>query len=518
MASMRTMTYSLESSGIFHPREVFYNLSIPELLEHAIRKGEGIFSSTGALVVFTGKYTGRSPQDRYIVDNAEVHNHIDWGKINIPISEEVFERLYENLCAYFQGRDVYVYDGFVGVDPEYRLPVRFINEYAYQNVFVQNMFLRANDKELDGFKPEFTVICAPSYKANPARDKIRSEAFVIINFSRKMVIIGGTFYGGEIKKAIFTVMNFLFPFRGVFPMHCSANVGEKGDVAIFFGLSGTGKTSLSADLARRLIGDDEHGWSERGIFNFEGGCYAKCINLSREKEPQIWDSIRYGAIMENVVLSPETRVPDYNDARYTENTRASYPVDFIPNALVPGMAGHPKVIIFLAADAFGVLPPVAKLDREKAISYFLLGYTSKLAGTERGIVEPQATFSVCFGAPFMPLKPQVYAEMLDERIRKHTPQVYLVNTGWIGGPYGVGKRIDINYTRAIVRAVIEGSIEESSFEEEPFFHLSIPKKLPGVPSSFLNPVLSWKDHAEYQKKAQELVHQFEKQWQILKVK
>ncbi|MGQ9748077.1 MAG: phosphoenolpyruvate carboxykinase (ATP), partial [Candidatus Caldatribacteriaceae bacterium] len=455
---MRTMVYGLENSGIFNPRKVFYNLSVPELLEHAIKKGEGIFSSTGALVVFTGKYTGRSPQDRYIVDNAEVHDHINWGKINIPVSEEVFERLYKNLCAYFQGRDVYIYDGFVGVDPKYRLPVRFINEYAYQNVFVQNMFLRANDQELDNFKPEFTVICAPSYKANPAKDKIRSEAFVIVNFNRKMIIIGGTSYGGEIKKAIFAVMNFLFPFQGVFPMHCSANVGEKGDVAIFFGLSGTGKTSLSADLTRRLIGDDEHGWSEQDTFNFEGGCYAKCINLSREKEPQIWDSIRYGAIMENVVLSPDTRVPDYNDARYTENTRVSYPVDFIPNALIPGMAGHPKVIIFLTADAFGVLPPVANLDREKAISYFLLGYTSKLAGTERGIVEPQATFSVCFGAPFMPLKPRVYAKMLDERIRKHAPRVYLVNTGWIGGPYGVGERIDINYTRTIVRAVIEGTI------------------------------------------------------------
>ncbi|MEN3185789.1 MAG: phosphoenolpyruvate carboxykinase (ATP) [Atribacterota bacterium] len=515
MVDTQFPSYSLENSGIFYPGRVFYNLSISELLEHAIRKGEGIFSSTGALNVLTGKYTGRSPQDRYIVDDSEVHDRIDWGKVNIPVSEEIFERLYANLCAYLQGRDVYVYDGFVGVDPRYRVPVRFINEYAYQNVFVQNMFLRATREELSTFQPGFTVICAPSYKANPAKDRIRSEAFVVINFSRKMVIIGGTSYGGEIKKAIFTVMNFLLPFQGVFPMHCSANVGEKGDVAIFFGLSGTGKTSLSADLTRRLIGDDEHGWSEHGIFNFEGGCYAKCINLSREKEPQIWDSIRYGAIMENVVVDPETRRPDYSDARYTENTRVSYPVEFIPNALIPGMAGHPQVVIFLTADAFGVMPPVAKLDKEQAVSYFLLGYTSKLAGTERGIIEPQTTFSVCFGAPFVPLRPQVYAQMLGKRIEKYSPRVYLVNTGWIGGPYGIGKRIDIDHTRTIVRSIIDGSIEHVPFEREPIFHLLIPGELPGIPASILNPALSWKNHAEYHEKALELAHQFEHQWEVL---
>ena len=508
---MQSLFYPLDKAGIRNPRCVYYNMVIPQLLEEAIKREEGILTSTGAFNVLTGKYTGRSPQDRYIVNDEVTHDSIDWGKINVPIEPEKFERLKGKLCAYLQGKDVFVYDGFVGVDPQCRLAVRFINEYAYQTVFVENMFLEATKEELANFQPEFTVVCAPNFKADPGEDGVRSEAFIIINFQKKMVIIGGTSYGGEIKKSIFTVMNFLLPQRGILPMHCSANVGEReDDVAIFFGLSGTGKTSLSADPRRRLIGDDEHGWSDKGIFNFEGGCYAKCINLSREKEPQIWEALRYGAIMENVVVDPLTREADYNDARYTENTRASYPIEYIPNALVPGMAGHPKVVILLTADAFGVMPPVAKLTKEKAVEFFLLGYTSKLAGTERGIVEPQATFSTCFGAPFMPRHPQVYAKMLGEKIAKHGSRTYLVNTGWMGGPYGVGKRIDITYTRAIVHSIIEGSIENSSFREDPIFGFLVPEEVKDVPRELLYPRSTWRNGSEFDEQAKKLQSDFEK--------
>ncbi len=508
---MQSLFYPLEKAGIHNPRYVYYNAVVSQLLEEAIKREEGIFTSTGAFNVLTGKYTGRSPEDRYIVDDEITHNSIDWGKINVPIEPEKFNRLHGKLCAYLQGRDVFVYDGFVGVDPQCRLAVRFINEYAYQTVFVENMFLEATREELTNFKPEFTVICAPNFKADPEEDDIRSEAFVIINFREKMVIIGGTSYGGEIKKSIFTVMNFLLPQQGVLPMHCSANVGERGDdVAIFFGLSGTGKTSLSADPRRRLIGDDEHGWSEKGVFNFEKGCYAKCINLSREKEPQIWEALRYGAIMENVVVDPVTREADYNDARYTENTRASYPIEYIPNALIPGMAGHPEVVILLTADAFGVIPPVAKLSREKAVEFFLLGYTSKLAGTERGIVEPQATFSPCFGAPFMPLHPQIYAKMLGEKISQHGSRTYLVNTGWMGGPYGVGKRIDITYTRAIVHSLIDGSIENYPFREDPIFGFLVPEEIKDVPRELLHPRSTWRNGSEFDEQARKLQSDFAK--------
>lgn len=508
---MQSLFYPLEKAGIRNPRCVYYNMVIPQLLEEAIKREEGILTSTGAFNVLTGKYTGRSPQDRYIVDDEITHDSIDWGKVNVPIEPEKFERLRSKLCAYLQGKDIFVYDGFVGVDPQCRLGARFINEYAYQTVFVENMFLEATKEELANFQPEFTVICAPNFKADPAEDGVRSEAFIIINFQKKMVIIGGTSYGGEIKKSIFTVMNFLLPQRGVLPMHCSANVGESGDdVAIFFGLSGTGKTSLSADPRRRLIGDDEHGWSDKGVFNFEGGCYAKCISLSREKEPQIWEALRYGAIMENVVVDPLTREADYNDAHYTENTRASYPIEYIPNALIPGIAGHPKVVILLTADAFGVMPPVAKLTKEKAVEFFLLGYTSKLAGTERGIVEPQATFSTCFGAPFMPLHPQVYAKMLGEKIAQHGSRTYLVNTGWIGGPYGVGKRIDITYTRAIVQSIIEDSIDNSPFWEDPIFGFLVPEEVKDVPRELLHPRSTWKNGSEFDEQAKKLQRDFEK--------
>ncbi len=501
--------YSFEKSGVFNSKQIFYHLTIPELFEHALQKKEGILSSTGAFSVLTGAYTGRSPEDRFIVDDKNTHDLIDWGKVNKPISQEIFGRLYAKLVSYLQQKDVYINDTYIGTDPNNRLAVRFINEFAYASIFVNNMFLDPSAEELESFIPDFTVICCPQFKAIPEIDGVRSEAFVIINFKERKVIIGGTSYCGEIKKAIFTVMNYLLPQKGVLPMHCSANIGKNNDVAIFFGLSGTGKTSLSADIERRLIGDDEHGWSEQGIFNFEGGCYAKCINLSKEKEPQIWDAIRYGAIMENVYLLPETRQPDYTDHRYTENTRVSYPIEFIPNALIPGIAGHPKVVIFLTADAFGVMPPVAKLTTEKAIYNFILGYTSKLAGTERGIVEPQATFSVCFGAPFMPLNPKTYAQMLGKKITQCGSRVYLVNTGWIGGPYGVGKRIDIDYTRKMVKAAIDGTIDVNGYHEDPIFQFSIPNALPGIPNDILNPGNLWSNHSDYSNEATKLRNRFD---------
>lgn len=505
--------YPLEKAGIVNPRNVYYNLSIPRLFEHALSKGEGVLSSSGAFAVWTGKYTGRSPKDRFIVCDERTEKEIDWGAVNIPIEPDRYRKLKEKLLSYLQQRDVYVCDAFVGADPDYRMPVRFINEFAYQGVFVQNMFLEATREELARFVPQFTVICAPNFHAIPEVDGVRSEAFVIINFTEGMVIIGGTSYGGEIKKAIFTVMNFLLPEKGVLPMHCSANVGDEDDVAVFFGLSGTGKTSLSADIQRKLIGDDEHGWSDKGIFNFEGGCYAKCINLSKEKEPQIYHAIRYGAIMENVVLDEETREPDFSDSRYTENTRVSYPIELIPNALIPGVAGHPRVVIFLTADAFGVMPPVARLSKEEAIYHFILGYTSKLAGTERGIVEPEATFSSCFGAPFMPRNPLVYGKMLGEKIEKYKTRVYLVNTGWTGGPYGLGHRIDIDYTRTIVRTAIEGSIEDEEFYQDSVFKFMVPRKVGDLPEEIFVPKNTWKNPELYDQKAQELRNHFEKAMQ-----
>ncbi len=501
--------YPFEKSGIFNAKNIYYNLTVPELFEHAMQKKEGILSSTGAFSVLTGAYSGRSPEDRFIVDDELTHDTVDWGKVNKPILLEKYHLLLGKLLSYLQDKDVYVNDGFVGTDPTARMAVRFINEYAYQNVFTYNMFLEATPQELNDFTPDFTVICCPRFKAIPEIDGVRSEAFVILNFTDRKIIIGGTSYGGEIKKAIFTVMNFLLPQKGILPMHCSANTGNNNDVAIFFGLSGTGKTSLSADPERRLIGDDEHGWSDHGIFNFEGGCYAKCINLSKEKENQIWNAIRYGAIMENVYINHENRIPDYNDGRYTENTRVSYPIEFIPNAQIPGIAGHPNVVIFLTADAFGVMPPIAKLTREKAIYNFILGYTSKLAGTERGIIEPQATFSVCFGAPFMPLNPKVYARMLGEKITRHGSRVYLVNTGWVGGPYGVGKRIDIDYTRMMVRAVIDGSIESAGFKEDPILQFLIPNQVEGIPTNILSPGNLWNDQKEYMVQATKLKNRFD---------
>ncbi|MBO8169220.1 MAG: phosphoenolpyruvate carboxykinase (ATP) [Thermoanaerobacteraceae bacterium] len=502
------ISQQFQALGINSRRKVYRNLSVSKLVEMSLSRGEGVLTESGALSVLTGKYTGRSPHDKFIVNGPEVKDQIDWGEVNKPISQEKFERLYWRLAAYLQQRDLFVFDGFAGADPKYRLPIRFINEYAWQNLFVHQLFIRPTEEELAEHRPQFTLISAPGFQADPEIDGTRSEAFVIINFEKCLVIIGGTHYAGEMKKSIFSVMNYLLPQQGVLPMHCSANVGPNGDVALFFGLSGTGKTTLSADPNRRLIGDDEHGWADTGIFNFEGGCYAKCIRLSRENEPQIWEAIRFGTVVENVVVDENTRQVDFDSDKYTENTRAGYPVDYIPGVVIPGVGGHPETVVFLTADAFGVLPPIAKLDQEQAMYYFLSGYTSKLAGTERGIKEPQATFSACFGAPFLPLSPMTYAEMLGERIERHNSRVFLINTGWSGGPYGVGKRINLGYTRAMVAAALDGQLDDVPYEKDNVFGLAIPQTCPGVPDYVLNPRNTWEDKEAYDLKARELARRF----------
>ncbi len=490
------------------------NVAVAKLVESALRNGEGHLTSTGALQVTTGKYTGRSPKDKFIVRESGTADHVAWGEVNQAITSEQFDSLYNKTINYMKSRKLFVFDGYAGADLAYRLPVRFINEYAWQNLFVQQLFIRPTTNELLTHEPEFTVITMPGMKADPAVDGTNSETFIAISFERKTVLIGGTHYAGEIKKSIFSVLNYLLPFRGVMPMHCSANVGEDGDTALFFGLSGTGKTTLSADPERRLIGDDEHGWSDAGVFNFEGGCYAKCIGLSQEKEPQIWNAIRFGSVLENVWIDAVTGVADYHSNALTENTRAAYPIDYIQDSIIPGTAGHPNVIIFLTADAFGVLPPVSKLTKEQAMYHFLSGYTSKLAGTERGVAEPEATFSACFGGPFLPLRPDVYAEMLGDKITKYGVKVYLVNTGWSGGPYGIGERINLSHTRAMVKAIINGSIEKASFIPHPIFGMLTPDVVPFIPHELLDPRNMWADKSAYDRKAKQLAqifaHNFEK--------
>ncbi|WP_366922937.1 phosphoenolpyruvate carboxykinase (ATP) [Metallumcola ferriviriculae] len=488
--------------------KVYRNLSVAQLVEKALARGEGTMASNGALSLLTGKYTGRSPDDKFTVDTPGLNGDIDWGTVNRPMSQEKFELLYQRLLAYLQNRDVFIFDGYAGADQEYRLPVRFINEFAWQNLFVHQLFIRPTKDELNSYQPEFTLIGAPGFKADPEVDGTNSEAFVVVNYDEKVVIIGGTHYAGEMKKSIFGVMNYLLPKRDVFPMHCSANVGKNGDAALFFGLSGTGKTTLSADPDRYLIGDDEHGWSDSGVFNFEGGCYAKCINLSKEKEPQIWEAIRFGTVIENVAIDPLTRAADYDSDKHTENTRAGYPIDFIPGVVQSGAGDHPETVIFLTADAFGVMPPIAKLNAEQAMYYFLSGYTSKLAGTERGIKEPQATFSTCFGAPFLPLRPMVYAAMLGDRIAKHNTRVFLINTGWSGGPYGVGNRMNLNYTRAMVTAALNGQLDDVAYRSDPVFDISLPVSCPGVPTEILEPRATWSNKEEYDRAAKGLARRF----------
>ncbi|MBY6053244.1 phosphoenolpyruvate carboxykinase (ATP) [Cytobacillus firmus] len=506
---MNSVSISNELSELLNGSNIQVQLSVPQLVEKVLNRNEGSLTSTGAVRATTGKYTGRSPKDKYIVEEASNKDKMDWGSVNQPISEEAFSNLYNKVINYLKEKEeVFVFKGFAGADKKHRMPIQVINEYAWHNLFAHQLFIRPAEDELLDHQAEFTVISAPNFKADPAVDGTKSETFIIISFERRTVLIGGTEYAGEMKKSIFSVMNYMLPENGILPMHCSSNVGREGDVALFFGLSGTGKTTLSADPNRKLIGDDEHGWSANGVFNIEGGCYAKCINLSREKEPQIFDAIRFGAVLENVVVNSETRVADYDDSTLTENTRAAYQLQAIDNIVDPSIAGHPNTIVFLTADAFGVLPPISKLSKEQAMYHFLSGYTSKLAGTERGITSPQATFSTCFGSPFLPLPANRYAEMLGEKIDEHNSKVFLVNTGWTGGEYGVGERMKLAYTRAMVEAALEGELNNVETIKDEIFGLEIPQHVTGVPDEVLQPNKTWADQAAYEAKAKELAAKF----------
>jgi phosphoenolpyruvate carboxykinase (ATP) len=486
----------------------YRNLSTAELYEHAIRNGEGIVSAHGSLVVRTGKHTGRSPKDKFVIEEPGAADRIWWEK-NPRLEPEAFDRLHEDVRAYLDARELYVQDLFGGADPAYRIPVRFITPNAWHALFVRNMFIRAVPAELAHFRPGFTVLHAPDFQADPARHGTRSGTFIVIHFGKKLVLIGGTRYAGEMKKSIFTALNYQLPAQGVMPMHCSANIGPDGDTAVFFGLSGTGKTTLSADPSRQLIGDDEHGWSDRGVFNFEGGCYAKVIRLREDTEPEIYAATRmFGTVLENVVLDPATRTVDFDADRLTENTRACYPIHAIPNFQPSGAGGHPRNIVFLTADAFGVLPPISRLSADQAMYHFLSGYTAKVAGTERGVTEPTATFSACFGAPFLPMHPGVYARMLGERISQHNVKVWLVNTGWTGGPYGTGSRMKLAHTRAMVRAALAGALDGATFVKDPVFGVEIPTAVPEVPSGVLAPRGTWADPAAYDARARDLARMF----------
>src|SRR5690606_36350612 len=471
---MNPVNIKNDLKDLLNGQNVHVQLSVPQLVEAATSRGEAILTREGAVTAETGKYTGRSPKDKYMVEEDISKDKIDWGTVNRPISSEVFENLYAKVLSHLKQKDeLYVFKGFAGADPESRLHIQTINEYAWHNLFAHQLFIRPTAEEMEIHDAEFTVVYAPTFKADPAVDGTDSETFIIVSMEKQVILIGGTEYAGEMKKSIFSIMNYILPEKGILPMHCSANVGQDGDVALFFGLSGTGKTTLSADQDRKLIGDDEHGWSDNGVFNIEGGCYAKTINLSRENEPQIFDAIRFGSVLENVVVDPVTRIPDYDDGSLTENTRAAYPIDAIDNSIQPSMAGHPKTIVFLTADAFGVLPPISRLSKEQAMYHFLSGYTSKLAGTERGITSPEATFSTCFGSPFLPLPATVYAEMLGNKIDEHEAQVFLVNTGWTGGVYGVGQRMALKHTRAMVCAALAGQLNDVDTTTNDIFGLAM---------------------------------------------
>lgn len=498
----------LESVGINPSANVYWNLNTPELYEIIARRGEGNISAHGALIVDTGEHTGRAAKDKAIVREPSSEDKVFWGEVNKDFTQEKFDAIHERMMRHASTLELFVQDTYAGADPRYRLPVRIITELAWHSLFARTMFIN-DDEGKENHTPEFTVINIPSFKADPSKDGTRSQTFILMDFNKRLVLIGGTSYAGETKKSVFTILNYLLPQRGVMSMHCSANVGDAGDVAIFFGLSGTGKTTLSADPERRLIGDDEHGWSDDGVFNFEGGCYAKVIKLSQEAEPDIYRTTRmFGTVMENVVFDPTTRVPDLDDASKTENTRAAYPLTSIPNIVPEGYAGHPSNIIMLTADAFGVLPPVAKLTPEQAMYHFLSGYTAKVAGTERGVTEPQATFSTCFGAPFMVLHPGVYAGLLGEKIQGHKADCWLVNTGWSGGPYGEGSRMKIAYTRAMIRAILNGSLAQVETRPDPVFGVNVPVSCPGVPEEVLQPRNTWKDKDSYDQKARHLAQLF----------
>ncbi len=502
--------HGVDKLGLGGVGRVYWNLSTAQLVEMAVKRNEGHLSRYGAFVALTGEHTGRSPNDKFTVKDAITEATTDWGKVNVPFDRDRFDALVARMCDYMIGRDVFVQDRFAGADPDHRLAVRIITEQAWHAHFSRNMFLQPTREEAEDFVPDFTVLQVPSFHADPTRDGTRTGIFVVVNFTRRLVVIGGTSYAGEIKKSVFSILNFLLPPKGILPMHCSANIGSTGDVAVFFGLSGTGKTTLSADSSRTLIGDDEHGWGPNGVFNFENGCYAKVINLSAEAEPEIFATTRrFGTILENVVMNPNTRRLDLTDDRYTENTRGSYPLWFIPNASETGQGGQPSNIIMLTADAFGVLPPISKLTPEQAMYHFLSGYTARVAGTEKGVSEPSATFSTCFGGPFMPRHPWVYGELLADLMRKHDTNCWLVNTGWSGGPYGVGKRMKIAYTRAMVHGALDGHLAKAGFAPDPVFAMMIPDACPGVPPEVLQPRETWADKAAYDATAAKLAGMFE---------
>jgi phosphoenolpyruvate carboxykinase (ATP) len=500
----------LEVQGIMNLARVHWNLSVPALYEETVRRREGLISVDGPLVCRTGQHTGRSPNDKFIVQEPSSAEHVWWGKVNRPIGQDQFDAVHKQLLSYLGGKELFVADAYAGADPEYRLPIRVITEMAWHNLFARHMFIPERDrKALANHKPEFTVIDIPSFTADPLAHGTNSDVFILLNLAKRLVLIGGTSYAGEIKKSIFTVMNYLLPLRNVMSMHCSANMGPSGDVALFFGLSGTGKTTLSSDPERQLIGDDEHGWSDHGVFNIEGGCYAKMIRLSREAEPQIFSTTqRFGTVLENVTMDSATRSLNLDDDSLTENTRGAYPLSFIDNSIPSGVAGHPRNIVMLTADAFGVLPPIARLTPAGAMYHFLSGYTAKVAGTEKGVTEPKATFSTCFGAPFMVLHPNVYAKFLGEKIARHDVRVWLVNTGWTGGPYGVGARMKIGHTRAMIRAALSGALNGVPYETDPTFNLDVPVACPGVPPEVLRPRNTWRDVSAYDAQARKLARMF----------
>ncbi len=486
--------------------EIFSNLSTSVLVEHAVRGGDRL-ADNGAIVAYTGKYTGRTPKDKYTVRDAESEANV-WWENNAAMEPETFSKLIAKANEFIKGKKLYVVDTYGGADPAHRIKARFVVQRPYHALFIKTLLIRPELSELATYAPDWTIIDLCEMKADPAVDGTRSEAVIALNFTEKTVLIMGTHYAGEMKKSVFTILNYLLPLKGVLSMHCSANIGAKGDTALFFGLSGTGKTTLSADPHRRLIGDDEHGWDEKGVFNFEGGCYAKCIKLSKEGEPQIWNAIKFGSVLENVILD-DRGVPNYDDGSLTENTRCAYPVEYIDGAVIPSIGGHPENICFLTCDAFGVLPPISRLTPEQAMYHFLNGYTAKVAGTEAGVTEPTVTFSTCFGAPFLPLPPSKYAKLLGEKIAKHNARVWLINTGWSGGPYGVGSRMKLAYTRAMIDAAFSGQLDSVACETDPVFGLSVPTSCPNVPSEILLPRNTWADKAAYDAKASELKEMFE---------
>ena len=504
-----------ESIGLTNLGNQFWNLSPSELIEDTIINGQGVLTDTGAIAIETGEFTGRSPKDRFIVCDEKTEDAVCWGDINIKFSPKKFDAIYNRMKAYMSGKDVYVRDASACADPEHRMNLRVVTEFPWSNHFAHNMFLRPTDEEIMNFDPEWTVVCAPGFMADPEIDGTRQHNFAILNFTRKMAIIGGTGYTGEIKKGIFSVLNFILPHeKNILSMHCSANIGKDGDTAVFFGLSGTGKTTLSSDPDRRLIGDDEHGWADNTVFNFEGGCYAKTIDLSQEKEPQIYDAIKYGAILENIGFVEGSSKPDYENVEITQNTRVSYPIYHIDNIVEPSIGGSPKNIFFLTADAFGVLPPISKLTKEQAMYHFMSGYTAKVAGTEMGVTEPQTTFSACFGAAFLPLHPAKYAELLGNKLDGTDIKVWLINTGWSGGSYGVGSRMKLSYTRAMITAAMNGELDNVEFKTQAIFELAIPTSVPGVPSEILNPKDTWADKAGFDKTANHLAEEFVKNFTI----